>query len=139
MRAWLLAVVRGALLWTALGVVFATQLFFAGLPWSQALAWSLPRWYSWGLLTPAVFWLDRQAGRRWPLAARVALHFPLGVTWSLAAILLRLATRPLRGAETPTDLTAFVLERFYSDLMIYAVIAGISMARDYAQQVRERE
>ena len=48
-------------------------------------------------------------------------------------------TRPLRGAGMPEDFAAYYVERFYSDLLVYAVIAGASMARDYAAQVRERE
>jgi two-component system LytT family sensor kinase len=136
---WLKTFLWAALLWTALAVVFATQLYFAGLAWPLALAWSIPRWYSWGLLTPAVFWLDKRIGRDWPLPARVAMHVPLGVFWTTVSIGLRLATRPLRGAVVPDNLTAFFLDRFYSDLLIYAVIAGASLARDYAQQARERE
>ena len=66
MNRWLRNFLWAALLWTALAVVFATQLYFAGLPWSQALAWSIPRWYSWGIVTPAVFWLDKRLGRGRP-------------------------------------------------------------------------
>ena len=43
------------LLWTATAVFFATQLYFAGLTWQNALAWTLPRWYAWGLVAPCVF------------------------------------------------------------------------------------
>ncbi len=127
------------LLWTALAVVFASQLYFAGLPWPQALAWSIPRWYSWGLIAPAIFWLDRRIGRGHSLPVRFALHVPLGLWWTTVSIAIRLATRPLRGANVPEDLSAFFLDRFYSDLLIYAVLAGASIARDYASQVRERE
>ncbi len=139
MSRWLKTFLWAALLWTALAVVFATQLYFAGLPWSQALAWSIPRWYSWGVLTPAVFWLDKRLGRARSLPARVALHVPLGVCWTTLAIALRLVTRPLRGAGLPDNFAAFFVDRFYSDLLVYAVIAGASMARDYAAQVREQE
>ena len=127
------------LLWTALAVVFASQLYFAGLPWPQALAWSIPRWYSWGLIAPAIFWLDRRIGRGHSLPVRFALHVPLGLWWTTVSIAIRLATRPLRGADMPEDLSTFFLDRFYSDLLIYAVLAGASIARDYASQVRERE
>jgi hypothetical protein len=136
---WIKLGVLAFLLWTALAVVFATQLYFAGLPWSQALQWSIPRWYSWGLLTPLVFWIDRRLhGIPSPLA-RFALHVPLGVAFTLLSIALRLATRPLRGSPWPEDIGEFFFDRFYSDLMIYAVIAGVSMSRDYAAQVRQRE
>ena len=36
----------------------------------------------------------------------------------------------------PADFNAYLLDRFYSDLPIYAVIAGISFARLYAAQVK---
>ena len=127
------------LFWTAIGVFFATQLRFAGLTWSVALEWSLPRWYTWGLLTPAVFRLDRRLVESFRLAARIALHIPLGVAWTTLAILIRLIARPIRGAEWPAEFSAFFFERFYPDLVIYAVIAGVSMARAYTVHMRERE
>jgi LytS/YehU family sensor histidine kinase len=91
------------------------------------------------VLTPAIVWLDTRLGRGRTLPWRVALHVPLGVVWTTVAIGLRLVSRPLRGVGVPPDVGAFFLDRFYSDLLIYAVIAGASMARDYAAQVRERE
>jgi signal transduction histidine kinase len=131
--------VLAALFWTALGVFFSSQLYLAGLPWGTALLFTMPRWYSWGLLTPAVFWTDRRLGRGRSLARRVLLHVPLGVAWTTFAILIRLATRPLRGSPPPLNLAEYFLERFYWDLLIYAVIAGVSISRDYAAQVRAQE
>ena len=128
-----------ALFWTGLGVFFASQLYLAGVTWSEALAFSMPRWYAWGLVAPGVFWADRRLGANRTLASRVALHVPLGIAWTSLSILIRLATRPLRGSPLPASLTAFFLERFYWDLLIYAVIAGVAVARDYESQVRERE
>jgi len=124
------------LLWTALAVFFATQLYFAGLPWGRALAWTLPRWYSWGLVTPFIFRLDRRLASSTTLPVRVALHVPLGLAWTAVTIALRLAARPMRGTPLPPDFNAYLLDRFYSDLPIYAVIAGISFARLYAAQVQ---
>ncbi len=129
-------VVGAFLLWTALAGIFATQLYFAGLSWSQALAWTLPRWYSWGLATPIIFWLDRWLAARTTLPVRVALHVPLALVWSTLTILLRLAVRPLRGSTMPPDFAEYFLDRLYSDLLIYAVIAGVSFSRLYAAQVR---
>ena len=123
-------------LWTALAFVFASQLYFAGLPWSVALSWTLPRWYSWGLVTPAVFWVDRRLAGATTLPLRVALHVPLGIAWTFVTILLRLIARPMRGASLPADLSGYLLDRFYSDLLIYAVIAGVSFSRQYRDQVK---
>ena len=124
------------LLWTVLAAVFATQLFLAGLPWQVALAWTLPRWYSWGLVTPLIFRLDRWLEAKTTLLMRLALHVPLAVGWTAVTVALRLATRPLRGSALPEDLYLYLLDRFYSDLPIYAVLAGISFARLYAEQVK---
>jgi two-component system, LytTR family, sensor kinase len=123
-------------LWTALAGFFATQLYLAGLPWSVALAWTLPRWYSWGLVTPLIFRLDRRLAAAATLAVRVALHIPLALVWTAVTIALRLIARPLRGSPPPSDFHIYLLDRFYSDLPIYAVIAGISFARLYASEVR---
>jgi two-component system LytT family sensor kinase len=123
------------LLWTATAIFFATQLYFAGLTWQNALAWTLPRWYAWGLVAPCVFWLDRRLAATTTLPVRLALHVPLAVIFTSATILLRLTSRFLRGA-LPDDLGTFYLERLYSDLPIYAVLAGISFSRRYAEQVR---
>jgi two-component system LytT family sensor kinase len=127
-----------ALLWTGLGLFFATQLVLAGLPWSVALSFAMPRWYAWGLITPGVFWVDRRLRGR-TLAARVALHVPLGIAWTCLSIVIRLVSRPLRGSPWPRSVAEFFFERFYWDLLIYAVIAGVSMARDYAAQATQRE
>jgi signal transduction histidine kinase len=127
------------LLWTGLGVFFSSQLWLGGLPWGVALAFSMPRWYSWGLLTPAIFWVDKRLLGRQSLAWRVGWHVPLGICFTLLAIWLRLMTRPLRGSRPPDSVLEFFLERFYWDLLIYAVVAGVSIARDYAAQVRQRE
>lgn len=134
------------LFWTALGVFFASQIFFlADYPpkgWQLAIgafALSAPRWYSWGLLAPLVFWVDRRLGPGRSLASRVALHFPIGLAFTSVSIGLRLLTRPLRGASWPPNLFAFFWERFHWDVLIYAVIAGVSISRDYAAQVRERD
>jgi two-component system, LytTR family, sensor kinase len=123
------------LLWTAIAGVFATQLYFAGLSWRQALVWTLPRWYSWGLVTPGVFWLDRRLAARASLRMRLGLHVPLAVVWTSVTVLLRLVMRAVKGSFPP-DVSDFFLERLYSDLPIYAVIAGISFSRQYAEQVQ---
>jgi two-component system, LytTR family, sensor kinase len=125
-----------SLLWTVIAVLFATQLYFAGLPWSRALDWTLPRWYAWGLVTPLIFRLDRWLAGATTFPVRVALHLPLAVVWTAITIGLRLAVRPLRGSPLPDDYHAYLLDRFYSDLPIYAVIAGIAFARHYAAEAK---
>lgn len=83
-------VVGAFLLWTLIAVVFATQLYFAGLSWPQALAWALPRWYSWGLVAPGIFALDRRLAATTSFATRVMLHVPLAALWTTNGTTARL-------------------------------------------------
>src|SRR5215831_10413155 len=126
------------LLWTGIAVVFATELYFAGLSWTQALAWTLPRWYAWGLVAPGIFAVDRRLAATMSFSRRVALHVPLAAAWTSLTILLRLANRGIKGAA-PEAFGPFFLARFYSDLPIYAVLVGISFAREYARQKSDLE
>ena len=105
-----------------------------GIPWWVPLVVAMPRWYSWGLVTPAVFWVDRRLGAGRTLAARVAWHVPLGIAWTTSAVVLRYLLRPFR-----VDFADFFLQDVYWDLVIYAVIAGAAISRDLAHQARQRE
>ena len=128
------------LFWTALSLFFASQIYLLApkITWSTAFAFAAPRWYVWGLLVPGICSLDRKLNSH-ALSERVILHIPLGVGWTLLAITIRLVTRPLRAGQWPPNVTTFFLERFYWDLLIYAVIAGVCIARDYAWQVKRRD
>jgi sensor histidine kinase YesM len=130
------------LFWTGLAVFFASQIVLLSrgrIPWGGALAFTMPRWYVWGLLTPGVFWLDRRLLSGRSLAGRVALHVPLAVACTCLSIIIRLMSRPIRGSPWPPSIADFFLERFYWDLLIYAVIAGVAISRDYAARVQQRE
>jgi two-component system LytT family sensor kinase len=135
------------LFWTALGLFFASQFYLLGLlagnnavTWRFALVMAMPQWYAWGLLTPGIVALDRWlfAGRG-RLGERLAWHLLLGVGWTLLADTIRLLLRLLPGRRWPPSITIFYAERFAWDLLIYAVIIGVAIARDYARRVREQE
>ncbi len=144
-RRWVRALLFGVwyvLFWTALVLFFASQLYTLGngrLQWAEALEWTWPRWYVWALLTPGVFWVDRRLGARASLTTRVALHVPLAVAWTSLSIIIRLALRPLRGDTWPEDLNEYFVERFSWDILIYAAIAGVAIARDLARHARQRD
>lgn len=132
-------VVFSFLFWTTIGVFFASQLHFAGLAWREALEWSLPRWYTWGLVTPTIFWLDRRLIERLAIGWRIVLHLPLAIAWTLCTITLRLIVRPLRGAAFPADVSTFFLERLGPDLTIYVLIATVSLIAAYTGHLKARE
>ncbi len=137
-----LLAVAGLAFWAALGLFFATQILILGgkdVTWRLALQYSMPRWITWGLLVPFIARTDRWLGAGQPMSTRLAMHVPLGLFWTGLALTIRLFTRQFVGNPWPPSVTEYVLERVYWDLLIYAVIAGVSIARDYAAQAREHE
>lgn len=61
--------------WTVLGCVFALPSLAAGDGWHQALLEPVSEWWSWGLLTPLIFWADRRmpfSGKQ--LERRISAH-----------------------------------------------------------------
>jgi two-component system LytT family sensor kinase len=68
-------VVVAALGWTILGCVFALPDLSAGADPSHALLLSLTLWWSWGMVTPLILWVDRQIPvSNKQLARRVLAH-----------------------------------------------------------------
>jgi len=69
-------VALAALAWTILGCVFALPDLSRGTAPRYALLLSLTLWWSWGLLTPLILWVDRQIpASNKQLARRVLAHF----------------------------------------------------------------
>jgi two-component system, LytTR family, sensor kinase len=135
-------VVRAFVFWTGLGLFFAAQTYLLGddrVSWTLALRWAMPQWYAWGLLTPGIAAAERRVGRGRQIGTRLALQLPLGIVWTLLAIAMCLCVRPLLGLTWPLSIRLFVVERFNWDLLIYAVIAGVAIARDFARQARDGE
>jgi signal transduction histidine kinase len=129
-------------IWPVLGLFFATQIILLGgddVTWPVALMFAMPRWCVWGLLVPGIAAVDRWLGAGRSLSARLWWHLPLAFAWTGVALAIRLFIRPLIGNSWPPSLTRFVLERVYWDVLIYAVIAGVVVARDYAAQVQRHE
>jgi two-component system LytT family sensor kinase len=81
----------------------------------------------------------RRLGRGRSIGVRLAQQVPLGIAWTLLAICIRLFVRPLIGNTWPESIWRYGIERFNWDLMIYGVIAGVAIARDYATQARDHE
>jgi two-component sensor histidine kinase len=69
-------VALAVLAWTILGCVFALPDLSAGAGWRHALLLSLTLWWSWGMVTPLILWVDRQIPvSSKQLARRVLAHF----------------------------------------------------------------
>jgi signal transduction histidine kinase len=108
----------------------------------------MPKWYVWGALVPAVAWSDRAVARTVTsrrggagrgLGARLLLHLPLALGWSAVAVAVQVALRPLLGATTPAPWLTYAAQRYPGELFVYAGVAGVLLARDYAAEARRRE
>ena len=127
----------GLAFWTAIGLFFASQ--SAPMPWGGGFVMSMPRWYVWGLLTPLIWRTDRLLASGRSRNVRLLIHAPLGVVWTLFAIGILYALQPVLSGGYPDSVFFFVVQRFQLNLLIYGVIAGVIVARDYAQQAQGRE
>src|SRR5579859_3055730 len=86
---WLRRTALAALIWTAIGCVFALPSLSMSPNWRTPLLASLIQWWSWGLLAPAIVTIDSRlpfTDRR--LFARIAAHIPLGVLLTAVYIYL---------------------------------------------------
>ena len=135
---------------TAVGLAFALHWRVLGpsTSWTTLLREAMPKWYVWGALLPVVAWSDsavaravagRRGGTGCGLNARLLLHLPLGLGWSAVAVAVQVAVRPLLGATIPGAWLSYAAQRYPGELFVYAGVAGVLLARDYAAEARRRE
>ena len=145
----LLQWVMSALLWTAIGLLFAGQFYLsslkAGQPvsWAAAIGWSLGDWYVWGLLSVPVLFLSRRfhlEGPRW--GGSLAIHLCGSVVTSLLYVFVRALIGQWQSRSSATFAEAFsplLVKTFFFNVLIYWGIVCAGHALDYYQQFRERE
>ena len=87
-----------ALAWTILGCVFALPDLSAGKDRRYALLLSLTLWWAWGVLTPLIFWADRQIPvSTKQLARRIPAHLLLSFLVTCGYVYLLGAMRAAFG------------------------------------------
>jgi sensor histidine kinase YesM len=126
---------------TLIGLLFSGQLYLmqSDPNWVQALVQCMPQWVVWGLLFPLIARTDRRLGAGLGPRQRVLMHVPLALGWTVVALCIRFAIRPMLHGGYPPSLLRFIAERFPWDLLIYAAIAAIAVVGDYARQALRRE
>jgi signal transduction histidine kinase len=148
----LLAAILWFLLWTLVGLCFASQFYIsslnAGRPisWGHAIGWSLADWYVWGVLAIPVFWLARRYHIEGPsFWARIAIHGCACAIASMVYAFVRaligqwqtgLAGSPITFADAFSTL---LVKTFFLNVIVYWVLVCIAHALDYYAQFRERE
>jgi two-component system LytT family sensor kinase len=127
-----------ALAWTILGCVFALPDLSAGGEWRHALLMSLTLWWSWGLVTPLILWVDRQIPvSSKQLTRRVLAHFlpSLLVTsvyvYLLGAIRAAVGIREWNGVPAFSFLVDALKGMFLWHWLNYWLILGAWQAYRY--------
>jgi len=141
-------------LWTALGLFFASKTYYVffsaaqNANWFKALWWNLMEWYGWGALSPLIFRICRGLERA--VTARLwgrllGAHLASGLVLALlhGAILTtgaRIEAVFIESGFGWADLAWLVLRNhFHADFFTYLAIAGGWHTVAFYEKFRERE
>ncbi len=133
--------------WTFVLVLFAVrwQALYtftdAALPSTSALAYSAADWLPWLLFCPVVIWLTIRVpvSRDHPVRA-LLVHVPAMLLLTVIQAAFRAPLLHLLGLPSRPSVFAVVfVTLMQSDFMLYAVVAGVTHATQYARRLRERE
>jgi two-component system, LytTR family, sensor kinase len=131
-------IILAALAWTILGCVFALPDLSAGADRRHALLLSLTLWWSWGMVTPLILWVDRQIPVfSKQLARRVLAHFLPSLLVTSVYVYVLGAIRAAFGINEWSGLPAlrFLLDAvkgmFLWNWLIYWLILGAWQAYRY--------
>lgn len=130
--------IAAILLWNTLGVLFALPGLSTG-NWSRTLLGSLAQWWSWGLVTPLIFWTDaRLPFKENQLGRRILAHLLASVALTILCFYLFIAMRALLGIGAWSVLadrsflpTAFRQGFLWSWLVYWAIFGARQTFRYY--------
>ena len=135
--------IAAILLWSTLGVLFALP-GLSSRSWSHALLFSLAQWWSWGLITPLIFWTDaRLPFKEKQLGKRILAHLLASVPLTLLYFYVVIAVYVFLGLEKwsalahpLSHLNAFGLLWSW---VVYWVIFGVIQTFRYYEHYRASE
>ncbi len=130
--------IAAALLWSTLGVLFALPGLSSG-NWSRTLVGSFAQWWSWGLVTPLIFWADsRLPFKANQLGMRILAHLLASVALTVLYVYVFIAIRALLGLGAWSMLadrsflpTAFRQGFLWSWLVYWAIFGARQTFRYY--------
>jgi signal transduction histidine kinase len=129
--------ISAILLWSALGLLFALPSLSAG-SWRRILLASFAQWWSWGLVTPLIFWIDRRLPfKENQLVRRVGAHLPVSVALTILYGYVVMSMGALFGLQPwsvmarPRVLT--LIQGLLWSWLVYWVIFGVQQTFRYYQ------
>src|SRR6202451_1220319 len=132
------AMIAAIILWSALGVLFALPSLSSG-NWRRVLLASLAQWWSWGLLTPLIFWIDAQLPfKENQLLRRVLAHLPVSVVVTILYGYVAVSMGALFGLQAWSVISrsrflAMLLPGLLWSWLVYWVIFGVQQTFRYYQ------
>jgi signal transduction histidine kinase len=135
--------IAAILLWSVLGVLFALP-GLSSATWSRVLLGSLAQWWSWGLVTPLIFWTDaRLPFKEKQLGMRILAHLLASVPLTLLYFYVAIAVCVVLGlknwsalAHPLSHLNTFGLLWSW---VVYGVIFGAQQTFRYYDHYRASE
>jgi two-component system LytT family sensor kinase len=139
--------------WTLIVLAYSTRGEVRGftgqwmlVSWVGALKAAVAQWYSWGLLSLAIYWINR----RLPFAPdalvrRLLVHVPLSIVFTVAyAYLSRSVTILLDAPNDPGWVGATIVDTasrvtYRLGTFVYWAIAMMCVALDYQNDLKNRE
>jgi signal transduction histidine kinase len=139
--------------WTLIVLVYSTRqqlrigsYEWVRISWVEGLKASAAQWYSWGLLSVAIYWVNR----RLPFAPhallpRLLAHVPLSLLFTVAYSYVDYGATQLIGAASDRDWVGPTLLETMSRVVyrfgtfVYWAIVMIFIAMDYQNDLRKRE
>jgi two-component system, LytTR family, sensor kinase len=140
-RKWLHRCVLAAVVWTAIGLVFALPALTAGRNWHKSLLGSLAQWWSWGLLAPLIVAVDqrlpfssKQLMRRVVAQLLLSPVFTAAYIYLFAAVLAAMRLEPWSQLLDGKLLMTALRGMFLWSVLVYCLIVGVWQAYLYHQR-----
>jgi two-component system, LytTR family, sensor kinase len=129
--------IAAILLWSTLGLLFALPSLSSG-NWRSMLAACLAQWWSWGLVTPLIYWIDRRLPfKEDQLGRRILAHLPVSVVLTMVYYYVLLAMAAAFGLSAWSRLAGFVpmgaLQGLLWNWLVYWAIFGVLETAQYYQ------
>src|ERR1043166_6789214 len=128
------------LLWSTLGILFALP-GLSSSNWNRILLGSLAQWWSWGIVTPLIFWTDaRLPFIENQLGMRILAHLPASVALTILYFYVFFFLRAFLGlgawsvlADTHFLSSVFRQGGLLWSWLVYWVIFGVQQTLRYHQ------
>jgi two-component system, LytTR family, sensor kinase len=137
--------IAAILLWSTLGVVFALH-GIASSHWHQQLLASLTFWWTWGLVTPLIFWTDaRLPFQEKQLGMRILAHLPVSIVLTLLytylwdVMIAAVGLTPWNSVGAKGFLASISNEGILWKWLVYWVIFGARQTFQYYERYLDSE